>query len=128
MATAPPPPGGPYSAQDLTVVTYRQRRLVMFPVLENELQTMLSCFSSAYLALFGVSCGVFVSALFTLLTVSLTEEMGRRFFDATVIFGALLLILGVLAVRDMWRSRQMLGRIRRETIEVGIVEGRPGPR
>ena len=96
----------------------------MFPVLENELQTMVSGYSSAYLALFGIACGVFVSALSTLLTVPLTEEMGRRFFDATIIFAAFTVILGVLAVRDMWRSRQALGRIRRETVDVGIVEGR----
>ena len=124
--SGPPQQQPAYGTNDLTVITYRKRSLEMCPVLDQELRQLVSGYSSAYLALFGITLGACVTLVATLCAVSLPDTLGTRFFDAALITGLFSLVLGVLAVRDWLESRQVMSQITRETVSVSVVQGEAG--
>lgn len=110
----------PFTPKDLTVISYRRRTLEMYPILDQELRTLVSGYTSVYLALFGIAFGAFVTLLITLLTVTLQEAVHRFFQDATLITALFSVILGIMAGRDWWRSSEEMKKLKKETKEVDV--------
>lgn len=92
----------------------------MYPVLHQGLRTLVSGYTSVYLALFGMALGAFVTLLTTLLTVPLQEAVHRFFQDATLIAAGFTMLLGVMAGRDWWKSNEEMKKLQKETTEVDI--------
>jgi hypothetical protein len=118
-------PSSSYRAQDHTIVTMRQRKLEMYPLLDQEVRQLGSGYSSPNLGLSGAAFGAFISLLITDLTALPPEPTGSRFINATLICGIATLAFGVLAIREWWKSRQIIAQVRKETVDVGIVQGHP---
>jgi hypothetical protein len=116
MGTTPPP----FESKDLTVITYRRRTFECYPVLAQELQTLVSGYTSVYLALFGTAFGAFSTLLITVLTVPLEESIHRFFKDATFIAAGFTVLLGVMAGRDWWKSVGEMKKLKKETTEVEV--------
>jgi hypothetical protein len=110
----------PFTPKDLTVISYRRRTLEMYPVLHQELRTLVSGYTSVYLALFGIAFGAFLTLLITLFTVPLQETVHRFFQDATLITAGFTVLLGVMAGRDWWKSSEEIKRLNRETKEAEV--------
>ena len=110
----------PFTPKDLTTISYCRRTLEMYPVLDQELQTLVSGYTSIYLALFGMAFGAFLTLLTSVLTVQLQEVEHRFFKDATLIMGIFTVILGFMAGRDWWRSSEQMKKLKRETSKVEI--------
>lgn len=111
-----------FTLKDLTVISYRRRTLEMYPVLNQELETLVSGYASVYLALFGIAFGALLTLLVTAVTVSLSDAVHRSFVDATLITGLFSVMFGVLALKDWWKSRGVLKKLRKETTEVEVRE------
>jgi uncharacterized protein YacL len=116
MGTTPPP----FESKDLTVISYRRRTFECYPVLGHELRTLISGYTSVYLALFGMAFGAFVVLLVTVLTVQLEASARRFFMDSTVITVCFSVLLGVMAGRDWWRSRSEMKKLTKETAQVEV--------
>lgn len=115
-----------FTPKDLTVmISYRRRTLEMYPVLHQELETLVSGYTSAYLALFGIAFGAFLTLLVTVMTLSLSDAMHRFFMDATLITALFSVVLGVMAARDWWKSRDVMKKMRKETTEVEVRVSEP---
>ena len=96
----------------------------MYPVLDQELKTLGSGYSSPHLGLCGMAFGAFTALLITIFTVPLPEPMGTRFVLASAGSGVFFLYFGLMAIRDWINSRQLEKKIRSETevLEVAITE------
>src|SRR5258706_122681 len=110
-----------FTSKDFTVsVTFRRRTLDCYPVLGHELRTLVSGYTSIYLALFGMAFGAFFTLLITVLTVTLDAPTRRFSMDATLITFCFAVLLGVMAWRDWWRSSREMKNLTRETTEVEV--------
>jgi len=110
-----------FTSKDLTVkVAYRRRTFECYPVLGHELRTLISGYTSVYLALFGMAFGAFVTLLVTVLTVQLEASTHRFFMDATLITLCFAVLLGVMSGRDWWRSSREMKTLTKETTEVEV--------
>jgi arginine exporter protein ArgO len=100
----------------------------MYPILDQELQTLVSGYTSIYLALFGMAFGAFLTLFITVLTVQLETSEHRFFKDATLITGIFTVILGFMAWRDWWRSSEQMKKLKKETsdVEIRTVESSTG--
>jgi hypothetical protein len=120
MATPETPPS--FTPKDFTVkVSFRRRTFECYPVLGHELRTLVSGYTSIYLALFGMAFGAFCTLLVTVLAVQLEAEARRFFKDATLITFCFAALLGVMSGRDWWRSRREMKNLTKETTEVEVV-------
>jgi hypothetical protein len=111
-----------YRVQDLTVIKYRKRSLQMYPLLEQELQTLVSGYGSVHLGLFGAAFGASVSLGVTLETVPMADSLRHDFFTATLVLVLASVYCGVRAILDGVRSRKLIKQLRKETAEA-IVQG-----
>lgn len=114
--------------EGLTTITYRKRKLEMYPVFDHELKELGSGYSSPHLGLCGMALGTFVTLLITVLTVPLSEAAKTRFIVLCVVFGVFMLYFGIMAARDWSNAKQRIKKIRSETVgtvEVAVIEGPP---
>ena len=112
----------PFEIKDLTEICYRRRSLEMYPMLRQDLDILVSGYSSVYLSFFGIAFGTFVTVIMTLKTVALPEADHRLFSDVAVITLSFSALFGVLAARDWWKSRGVISQLRKETVEVHVTE------
>ena len=106
--------------ESLTTISYGRRKLKMFVVLRQELDTLIAGFTSVYWALFGVTAGAATTTIITVCTVSLSDQTNRKFFDASVILGIATVTFLCLGLRDLAKSRKVVSQIKEETIDVDI--------
>jgi hypothetical protein len=99
----------------------------MYQLLEQELQSMVSGYNSAYLALAGTAFGGFLSLLITYITVSLPEGLSLKCFAALLITAISTVVLGVLAARDVLRSRATMKMLKKETVDLVVRTGTKQP-
>ena len=95
----------------------------MYPILEQELETLASGYSSVHLALFGIAFGATVSLGITLKTVPMLDPLGHGFFTATLVLGLAAVYCGIRAVLDQLRTRKLVKQMRKETVEVVVQAG-----
>jgi uncharacterized membrane protein len=112
----------PFEIKDLTVLSYQRRSLEMYPMLRQELEMLVSGYCSVYLALFGIAFGTLVTAYITAKTVVLSESDRHFFWTVVVITAFFSVAFGVLAGRDVWNSRAMMNRLRKETRQIEVRE------
>jgi carbon starvation protein CstA len=112
----------PFEIKDLTILSYRPRNLEMYPMLRQEVELLVAGYCSVYLGLFGIAFGALATAYITAKTVVLSESDRRFFWTVVVITAFLSLTFGVLAIRDVWNSRAVMDRLRKETRQIEVRE------
>lgn len=92
----------------------------MYPVLEQELDTMVSGYQSVNLVFFGIAFGAFIAVAIPYWTVSLGEPLQGRFFSAMLVSAVASVYFAIMATRDWFRSRKVMRQLRRETVDAVI--------
>jgi len=92
----------------------------MYPMLEQELDTLLAGYRSVHLAFFGVALGALITVVVTYYSVTLAPDVRGHFLDAIFIFAVFSCYFGVMAIRDWLRSRDLMKRLRKETVDAVV--------
>jgi hypothetical protein len=109
-------------AEQLTVVSYRKRQLVMYPVQRTEFEILASGYSSVHLGLAAGCFGAGITLAATIASVNLSEPMGTRFWSGLLILGIATLYFGFMAGRDYFKSKRVIATIKSETVDVVVGE------
>jgi len=110
--------------EQLTVVSYRKRQLVMYPVQRTEFEILASGYSSIHLGLAAGCFGASITLGATIASVNLSEPIGTRFWTFLLIFGIATLYFGFMAGRDYLNSKKVIATIKSETIDVVVGEAK----
>jgi hypothetical protein len=111
--------------EQLTVVSYRKRQLVMYPVQRTEFEILASGYSSIHLGLAAGCFGASITLGATIASVNLTEPTGTRFWTFLLIFGIATIYFGFMAARDYINSKRVIATIKSETVDVVVGEVKP---
>jgi len=116
------------SAEQLTVISYRKRKLVMYPVQKTEFDILSSGYNSIHLGLAAGCFGAAVTLATTIASVSLPEPMGTRFWVSLLILVLATIRFGFIARREYRASQELIAAIKSETVDVVIgAEVKPQP-
>jgi len=110
--------------EQLTVVSYRKRQLVMYPVQRTEFEILASGYSSIHLGLAAGCFGASITLGATIASVNLSEPIGTRFWTFLLIFGIATLYFGFMAGRDYLNSKKVIATIKSETVDVVVGEAK----
>jgi len=107
-------------------VNIMPRTMLAYIVNEQELDMFASSYSSNALALFGVTIGVFVSCLLTLVTASLNAYVFAAFFGVAFASALLAAFFGLKAFKERRSAMQKVHDIRTQRgqqVPFNVVQG-----
>lgn len=107
-------------ARPQTTVTHRRRNLVMYSLHKLEISILRAGYSSPGLGLFGLFLGIAATCYISCKTVNLPPDISLKFWIASVLCGGLAVICMFWAIRDWYRSKQVLDAVDEETVELVI--------
>ena len=109
------------SADDLTTVTIRKRNIVLYPLHEQEIDTLIKGYTSQNFTLFGLTAGIAATTLITLLTVRPLNFFAAIFLGLSCILCTILSFdYKARADKDRQNSANVIKTVRQETVEVEV--------
>lgn len=112
-------------AEQLTVVSYRKRQLVMYPVQKTEFEILATGYNSIHLGLAAGCFGAAITLGATIASVPLPEPTGTRFWTGLIILTLATIYFGLMAVRDYRNSQKVISAIKSETVDIVVGEVKP---
>ena len=102
--------------QPYTIITHRKRTIEMYHVLRQELDDLISGYTSVHLAFFGITLGTTLTLLITCTTVPLQEPWKSRYWSVFFLSAFAAVYCGVMATREWLQARGKINRIKAETV------------
>jgi hypothetical protein len=100
--------------EPLVQTTVIRRRLRMNLLLKQEVDRLVSGYSSPSLGLLGMFFGAFGSLLITVLTAGIAEPMKRYFVDGAEITGIATIVFLLFAANDWKQARKIIADLEKE--------------
>lgn len=96
------------------IITHHKRAIEMYHVLKQELDILISGFSSLHMALFGIASGAAITCYVTYNTAQLPEPLKTKYWMATFLTTVLAIYFGLMAGKDWFKARKEIQRIKNE--------------
>jgi hypothetical protein len=102
--------------QPYTIITHRKRTIEMYYVLRQELDDLISGYTSVHLGFFGITLGATLTLFVTCTTVPLGEPWKSRYWSVFILSAFATVYCGSMAIREWLRARTKINHIKAETV------------
>lgn len=113
-----------FSTRNFATMTCMRREFIVFPVKQNELNTLASGHTSIHFGLFGIFFGASLTLGITCQTVPLSDRSAVMFFSAFLICVCFAIFTGAMALRAFFSWKKMITEIKGQTTAIIVKQER----